>query len=318
MDMKFLKAMSKKAKIRFFITGGVILLLVLVGTLVPIIFQGSDFAAIIDNSIGKFFNIWDFLKNNYVTLLESLAIVIFIWIVKVLLVFIVSLFMKKNHRSETLGRLIVSAITYAAVITAVFLILSAWGVQQATLLAAAGILGLAVSFGAQSLIEDIFAGLFIIFEKQFLVGDVIQVGNHRGIVREIGIRITKIEDVNGDVLIINNSDVRGTINTSINPSPAICEVSISYKEDIERVEKIIKDNLESIKKKIPEIIEGPYYYGVQKLGDSGITLRLYARSDELKRYAVMRAMNREIKILFDKHKIEIPFPQVVVHTAKDE
>ncbi|HOJ45046.1 MAG TPA: mechanosensitive ion channel family protein [Bacilli bacterium] len=316
--MKFLKAMSKKAKIRFFITGGVILLLVLVGTLVPIIFQGSDFAAIIDNSIGKFFNIWDFLKNNYVTLLESLAIVIFIWIVKVLLVFIVSLFMKKNHRSETLGRLIVSAITYAAVITAVFLILSAWGVQQATLLAAAGILGLAVSFGAQSLIEDIFAGLFIIFEKQFLVGDVIQVGNHRGIVREIGIRITKIEDVNGDVLIINNSDVRGTINTSINPSPAICEVSISYKEDIERVEKIIKDNLESIKKKIPEIIEGPYYYGVQKLGDSGITLRLYARSDELKRYAVMRAMNREIKILFDKHKIEIPFPQVVVHTAKDE
>jgi small conductance mechanosensitive channel len=219
MDMTFLKAMSKKAKIRFFITGGVILLLVLIGTLVPIIFQGSDFAAIIDNSIGKFFNIWDFLKNNYVTLLESLAIVIFIWIIKVLLVFIVSLFMKKNHRSETLGRLIVSAITYAAVITAVFLILSAWGVQQATLLAAAGILGLAVSFGAQSLIEDIFAGLFIIFEKQFLVGDVIQVGNHRGIVREIGIRITKIEDVNGDVLIINNSDIRGTINTSINPSP---------------------------------------------------------------------------------------------------
>lgn len=316
--MKFFKAMSKKAKIRFFITGGVIFLLVLIGTLVPIIFQGSDFAAIIDNSIGKFFNIWDFLKNNYVTLLESLAIVIFIWIIKVVLVSIVSLFMRKNHRSETLGRLIVSAITYASVIVAVFLILSAWGVQQATLLAAAGILGLAVSFGAQSLIEDIFAGLFIIFEKQFLVGDVIQVGNHRGIVREIGIRITKIEDVNGDVLIINNSDVRGTINTSINPSPAICEVSISYKEDIERVEKIIKDNLESFKKKIPDIIEGPYYYGVQKLGDSGITLRLYARSDELKRYSVMRAMNREIKILFDKHKIEIPFPQVVVHTAKDE
>lgn len=315
--MKVFKAMSKQTKIRFFITVGIILLLLLMGTLVPIIFQGSNFAAIIDNSIGKFFNIWDFLKNNYVTILESLTIIIFIWIVKLVLVFVVGLFMRKNHRSETLGRLIVSAITYGAVIVAVFLVLSAWGVQQATLLAAAGILGLAVSFGAQSLIEDIFAGLFIIFEKQFLVGDVIQVGNHRGIVREIGIRITKIEDVNGDVLIINNSDVRGTINTSINPSPAICEVSISYSEDIQRVEKIIRDNLDNMKKNIPDIIEGPYYYGIQKLADSGMTLRLYARSDELKRYGVMRAMNREIKILFDKYNIEIPFPQVVVHTAPE-
>ncbi len=316
--MKFFKDMSKAAKIRFFITIGVILLLVLVGTLGPIIFAGSGFAAIIDNSIGKFFNVWDFIKNNYVTLLESLTIVVFVWILQKVLVILVTLLMRKGHRSETVGRLFVSGITYAAVIVALFLILSAWGVQSATLLAAAGILGLAVSFGAQSLIEDIFAGLFIIFEKQFLVGDVIQVGSHRGIVREIGIRITKIEDLNGDVLLINNSDVRGAINTSINPSPAMCEVSIAYSEDLERVEKIINENLEAMRAKIPDIIEGPKYLGVQKLDDSGVTLRFFARTDELKRYGVMRAMNKEIKNLFDKHNIEIPFPQVVVHQAKDK
>ncbi len=316
--MKFLKSMSKAAKIRFFVTVGVIVLLILVGTLVPILFAGTTFANIIDNSIGKFFNVWDFISNNYVTLIESLAIIIFIWIIQKVLVLLVTILMRKGHRSETIGRLFVSGITYAAVLVGLFMVLSAWGVQQATLLAAAGILGLAVSFGAQSLIEDIFAGLFIIFEKQFLVGDVIQVGSIRGVVKEIGIRISKIEDLNGDVLMINNSDIRGAINTSTNLSPAICEVSISYSEDIERVEKIIKDNLDNFKKNIPDIKEGPFYYGVQKLSDSGVTLRLYARSDELKRYGVMRAMNREIKILFDKHNIEIPFNQIVVHTPKEK
>jgi len=310
--------MSKAAKIRFFIVLGVVVAFILVGTIVPLVAPTSAFAAIINNSIGKFFNIWDFLKNNYVLIIESLAIIVFIFVIQEILVFLVKLLIRKGHRSETIGHLFVSAITYAAVIIGLFMILGAWGVQNATLLAAAGILGLAISFGAQSLIEDIFAGLFIIFEKQFLVGDVIQVGSHRGVVKEIGIRITKIEDINGDVLMINNSDVRGAINTSTNLSPAICDVSISYEEDIERVEKIIKDNLESFKKKIPEIKEGPYYFGIQKLGDSGISLRLYARSEELKRYDVMRALNREIKILFDKNNIEIPFNQVVVHQAKEK
>jgi len=316
--MKFFKSMSKAAKVKFLITAIVVLVLILVGTLVPLIFPTSGFAAIIDNSIGKFFNIWDFLKNNYVTIIESVAIVVFVWVLQKVIVFLAALLIRKGHRSETVGRLFTSAVTYTAVIVAIFLVLSAWGVQQATLLAAAAILGLAVSFGAQSLIEDIFAGLFIIFEKQFLVGDVIQVGAHRGIVREIGIRITKIEDLNGDVLIINNSDIRGAINTSINPSPAICDISISYSEDIERVEKIIKANLEDIKKRIPDILEGPYYFGVQKLGDSGVTLRIYARADELKRYSVLRALNREFKLLFDKNNIEIPFNQIVIHQAKEK
>ncbi|MFA5235957.1 MAG: mechanosensitive ion channel family protein [Bacilli bacterium] len=316
--MKFFKSLSKAAKIRFFVTAGIVLALMLVGTLVPLLFPTSTFAAIIDNSVGKFFNIWDFLKNNYVTLIESAAIVFFVWVLQKIIVFFVAFTIRKGHRSETVGRLFSSAVTYSAVIVGIFLVFSAWGVQQATLLAAAGILGLAVSFGAQSLIEDIFAGLFIIFEKQFLVGDVIQVGDHRGIVREIGIRITKIEDLNGDVLIINNSDIRGTINTSINPSPAICDIDIAYTENIERVEKIIKESLEDVKKKIPDIIEGPRYLGVQKLGDSGMTIRIYARADELKRHSVLRAMNKEFKIILDKNNIEIPFNQIVVHQAKEK
>ncbi len=184
------------------------------------------------------------------------------------------------------------------------------------MLAGAGIIGLAISFGAQSLIEDIFSGLFIIFEKQFSVGDVIQIGDFRGVVKEIGIRITKFEDISGDLKIINNSDIRGAVNTSVSLSPAICDISISYSADIEKVETLIKDNLKEIKKNVPGIKEGPFYFGVEKLGDSSVVLRVVAKTDEQKKYQVVRGLNRELKILFDKNKVEIPFPQIVVHQDK--
>lgn len=151
------------------------------------------------------------------------------------------------------------------VLIAIFLILSAWGVQTPTLLAGAGILGLAISFGAQSLMEDIFSGLFIIFERQFEVGDYIEVAGHEGIVKEISLRITKIENLEGDTVILNNSDIRSTINSSSGFSPAVCDISISYSADLEKVEKIIFDNLEDIKKKIPAIKGGIYYKGVKLL-----------------------------------------------------
>lgn len=227
--------------------------------------------------------------------------------------FLFDLITRKGQRSETIGRLLSSFIRYTFVIVAIFLILSAWGVQTPTLLAGAGIIGLSISFGAQSLIEDIIAGLFIIFEKQFMVGDIIQVNGMRGTVKEIGIRVTKIEDLFGDVLIINNFDIRGAINTSCSPSVAICDISIGYDADVEKVEEIIKTNLDQIKKNISHIKSGPTYLGVQKLADSSVVLRVIVKTDEVHKFDVNRALNKEMKVLFDKNNIEIPFAQVVIH-----
>lgn len=235
-----------------------------------------------------------------------------------MLLIVVALLTRKGKRSETIGNLTKSFIQYLMVLTAIFLILSAWGVQTPTLLAGAGILGLAISFGAQSLMEDIFSGLFIIFEKQFEVGDYIEVAGHEGIVKEISLRITKIENLEGDIVILNNSDIRSTINSTAGLSPAICEISIGYDADIEKVEKVIYDNLENIKKKIPAIQEGPFYKGVQQLADSSVVLRVIGMVEETKKRQTVRDLNRELKILFDKNKIEIPFAQVVVHQAKKE
>ncbi|MBU0996500.1 MAG: mechanosensitive ion channel family protein [Firmicutes bacterium] len=311
--MKKWKNYQKHEKVQIITVTSVITVFLLLGMLVPVIFPGTLFSNIISNSVGKFFNLIDFFTNNYVVLLECLTILIFVWILNKLMLLLVGLFTRKGSRSETIGNLMKSVVKYLSVLIAVFLILSAWGVQTPTLLAGAGILGLALSFGAQSLIEDVISGLFIIFEKQFSVGEVIQIGEFRGVVREIGIRVTKFEDLNGDIKIINNSDIRGAINTSSQLSVAICKVSISYKEDIVKVEEIIMKNLENIKQAIPDIVEGPFYKGVESLGDSSVVIRVQARVNEIKKYQTVRDLNREMKLLFDKYNIEIPFPQLVIH-----
>ena len=172
-------------------------------------------------------------------------------------------------------------------------------------------------FGAQSLVEDMLSGLFIIFEDQFEINHIIQIGDFRGRVTDIGVRVTKFEDVNGDIKIINNSDIRGAINTTNKLSPAICDVSVSYGANLKSIEEVIKANLYKIKENFPNIKEGPFYYGVQELGVFGVLLRNYAKCEELDKYGVRRQLNREIKLIFDENNIEIPFNQIVVHQAKE-
>ncbi|MDD4212363.1 MAG: mechanosensitive ion channel family protein [Bacilli bacterium] len=309
---------TKKDLIRFVIIAGIILLIILIAVLTPILFKGTAFAQVVENSIGKFFNIVKFFTDHYVDLIETATIIIFMWVLSQVLKFLITILTNKKNRSITIAHLLISIVKYSALIVTVFLILSAWGVQTPTLLASAGILGLAISFGAQNLIEDILAGLFIIFEKQFSVGDVIQIDAFRGTVIEIGIRTTKFEDINGDIKIINNSDIRGAINTSSDLSPVICDVSIAYGEDLERVEKVINAHLADMKKAIPNLEEGPFYRGVQSLSDSAVIIRMYAKSEESKKYQAGRDMNRYMKILLDKNNIQIPFPQIVVHMEEKE
>ncbi len=314
--MKF-KEKTRFEKIKIIVISSLIAIMILLGSLAELIFPDSTFANVIKSSIGKFFNLFDFVKNHYVTVLESITIIVFVWILNKILVLIIKLLTVKGQRSDTIGRLLTSIIRYLSVVIALFLILSAWGVQTPTLLAGAGIIGLALSFGAQSLIEDIFAGLFIIFEKQFVVGDVIEINEMRGTVIEIGIRVSKIEDLQGDILIINNSDIRGIINSSASLSLAICDISVGYDQNLDQIEEAIKNNLETVRKHIPQIKEGPFYYGVEKLADSSITLRITAKTDEKDKHKVRRQLNKEMRMLFEKENINIPFPQLVIHQEEN-
>lgn len=254
-------------------------------------------------------------KNGANVWLRSLSYVIFLLTLSYLVRTILKQVAKKLSRGKAVIDLLCSFIKYIAAIALIFAILSVWGVNTTALLAGVGILSLIVGLGAQPLIEDIIAGLFIVFEHVFEVGDIIVVDNFRGTVKEIGIRTTQIEDAGGNIKVVNNSDIRTLVNMTSQLSLAISEVDIEYGESLERVELVIKDNLDNIKNNIPDIIEGPFYMGVSELGQSGVKLRFTAKCPEALKFQVERDLNRQIKLLFDKNKINIPFTQIVLHEA---
>jgi small conductance mechanosensitive channel len=204
-------------------------------------------------------------------------------------------------------------ISYSLILVGIIFILSAWGVDSSTLLVSFGVIGFAVTFGAQSIIEDLLSGILIIIDKQYQVGDIIYIDGFRGKVLEIHLRTTRFLDVaNLDIKYINNEDVRNIINASQRNSVAVCEVGIEYGEDLTRVEKVLENFLPDLFDKYKEILETPKYLGVSSLGDSAVVLKITAVTHEDNKLSIQSILNREIKLLFDAHKIGIPFPQVTI------
>ena len=219
----------------------------------------------------------------------------------------------RTNRGMTISKLCKSFLKWVVALSSLMFALSAWGIDTTTLLASAGIVTLIIGLGAQSLVADIVAGIFIVFESEFQVGDIVIINNWRGTVQEIGVRTTKIVDAGGNVNIINNSEITTIINQTQEESLAKCVVGIEYGESLTRVELVVKDNLEKIKENIPAILEGPYYKGVTMLNTSSVDLLFIAKCKEEDIFQVQRDLNREFKLLFDEHGINIPFPQVVLN-----
>lgn len=220
-------------------------------------------------------------------------------------------------RGETVCRLISNFIKYVSVIAVLYYCFALFGVDTGTLLASAGILSLVIGLGAKTLVSDILAGLFIIFEGEFQVGDIVTIGDWRGTVQEIGVRTTKIMDAGQNVKVISNSDVSGVINMTKKNSFIVSDVGIEYGESLERVESILARELPEMKKRIPAIKDGPYYKGVVSLGDNSVNIRIVAQCTESDRMQLGRDLNREMKLLFDRYDINIPFPQVVINEPKE-
>ncbi|MGN0771987.1 MAG: mechanosensitive ion channel family protein [Christensenellales bacterium] len=238
----------------------------------------------------------------------SLAVVIY-WLIK----YIMRKSFADTKRALTIHKLLVNFLKWVIALATLMLVLGAWGVNTGTLLAGAGILTLVIGLGAQSLVSDIVAGMFIVFEGEFEVGDIVVINGWRGTVQEVGIRTTKIVDAGGNVNIVNNSQITSIINQTQEISVAKCQVGIEYGASIPKVEEVIKNNLDKIKENIPAIVDGPFYLGVSELGESSVNLLITAKCKEEDVFQVQRDLNREIKLLFDNNGINIPFPQVVVN-----
>ncbi|QOL35408.1 mechanosensitive ion channel [Bifidobacterium lemurum] len=217
-------------------------------------------------------------------------------------------------RGETMVRLLCSVIKYGSIIGILYYCMALLGVDTATLLASAGLLTLAIGFGAQQLVSDILSGLFIIFEGEFRVGDVIQVGSMGGTVIEIGVRTTKIDDGSGNILVLRNSEISNVMNKTKLDSYASVDVTLEYGESLPRVENILERELPNIKKRLPAILDGPFYKGVAALNPDGTAvIRIVARCVEGNRGQLERDLKREMKLIISKHGILTPFQQVVVH-----
>ncbi len=218
-----------------------------------------------------------------------------------------------SSRGETIGRLLDSFIKYVSMLGALFYGLYFFCFDAGTLLASAGIVSVVVGLGANALIGDIFAGIFIVFEGEFRVGDIISIGGWTGTVQEIGIRTTKVKNLSDNVRIFRNASISEVTNMTKQYSFASVDVGIEYDESLERVEAILKDELPRMRENLPGVVDGPFYRGVASLGDSAVIIKIVAQCREADRVALERAMMREIKLMFDHHDIGIPFPQVVVN-----
>lgn len=223
----------------------------------------------------------------------------------------------KSNKAKTILFVVGNGAKYLCGISILFFCLAVWGVNTAAIVTSASVLTLAISLGCQSMISDIVSGLFILFEGDVKVGDVVVIDGWRGKIEQIGIRRTRIVDTLGNVNIINNSSITNIINNSVNLSVAVIEVGIEYGSDLQHIEEVINNNLENIKQNIPAIVNGPRYLGVSSLGASSVNLKINAQCKEEDKFQVERDLNREIKLLFDKNNINIPFPQVVVNCREE-
>ncbi len=219
---------------------------------------------------------------------------------------------KHNAKMLTIMSMLTSILKWIVIFIIVMLVLSLLGVDTKTLLASAGILTLVIGLGAQSLIADILAGFFLVFEGGYEVGDIVTIDGWRGTVQDIGIRVTRLIDAGGNIKTINNSDVKNVINQTTNLSVAKVYMSIDYSESLEKVEKVINDNLLRIAENVKGIVETPVYKGVSELTSSSVNLFILAKCKEEDIYQVQRDMTRELYLIFNENNINIPFNQVVI------
>lgn len=247
-------------------------------------------------------------------LVQLLVMVFFVLLAAELIKILLGVVNAKGHRAKTLNSLLISLTRYASAIIILCWGLSIVGVDVSTILASVGLLALIVGFGAESLITDVITGIFMLFENQYNVGDIIEVNGFRGTVSSIGIRTISIEDASGNVKILNNSEMSNILNRSNNSSKAVCDFAVPYSTDLEALEKKLPEMLAGIYDRNNEImLSAPIYVGVQELGDSAVILRFVAEVPEAAIYTGMRALNRELFLGMRKLGVECPFPQLDVH-----
>ncbi len=216
---------------------------------------------------------------------------------------------RRRQRAETMGSLLKSICTVIVLAIVVVMVLSKLGIDVAPIIASAGILGIALGFGAQNLVRDFLSGIFMILEDQYGVGDIVDLGEASGTVEAVGLRVTRLRDVNGTVWYVRNGEILRVGNSSQNWARTVLDVTVSYDSDLAKVEQVLGEVAQALYEDDQfrgVVLEAPEVWGVERLDKDGAVVRVVLKTAPSKQWGVARAMRQLIKARFDAEGIRIP------------
>jgi small conductance mechanosensitive channel len=228
---------------------------------------------------------------------------------------------ERERRAKTLVQIFNLTVKIVVTIFGGISIIKELGFDIGPVLAGAGIIGLAIGFGSQSLVKDIVSGFFLIMENQIRVGDVVKIGDCAGLVEKITLRIVILRDLEGVVHVIPNGEIKTLSNMTYGWSRAVVTVSVAYKEDTNRVMEILKllaMEFYKDEKYSKVIMEEPSILGIDSMGESAVTVKVLFKTNPLSQWDIARAYRLRVKNEFDKLGIEIPFPQRTVYIRQED
>jgi small-conductance mechanosensitive channel len=229
---------------------------------------------------------------------------------------------RRQARSRTLAQVLRSVTTIAVLAIAILMVLQELDFSVAPLLSIAGVFGVALGFGAQSLVRDVVSGMFMIVEDQYGVGDVVDVGAASGSVEAVGLRITRLRDVNGTVWYVRNGEILRVGNQSQGWARAVLDVNIGYNEDIDHAEEVLLETARRVQadeRFRAFIVDEPEVWGVEALTTEGVVMRLVVKTQPLQQWVIARELRRRIKQRFDAEDIEMrTMPRTVIVNGDDE
>ncbi len=226
-----------------------------------------------------------------------------------------------KKRADTLSSVIGYVLRITIFLVGLMLILTELGIEVGPIIAAAGIIGLAVGFGAQSLVKDVISGFFILLQDQIRVGDVVQIAGKGGLVEHVNLKMTILRDLAGNVHYVPNGTIDVVTNMTKDYSRFVFNIGIAYREDVDEVMKVITEIDESLRKD-PEfsddILEPLEILGVDEFADSAVIIKARTKTKPIKQWRVGREFNRRMKKVFDEKNIEIPFPHMTLYAGEDK
>jgi moderate conductance mechanosensitive channel len=221
--------------------------------------------------------------------------------------------LRAEQRMEALASVLRSLVSAVIFGIAGFMVLGELGIELGPLLAGAGIIGVALGFGSQTLVRDFLSGVFILIEDQFGVGDIVDLdGQTTGTVEAVSLRTTRLRSVNGTVWHVPNGEIRRVGNQSQHWSRALIDVEVAYETDLDHAQEVIAAVAQELADKDPDVIEAPEVWGVEALGAHGVMIRLVVKTRPSEQYRVSRELRARLKVALEREGIEIPFPQQTV------